>query len=154
MARRASVANTVVSHAKGRAGATPPLRVAGPSADYFIEKDGLAFAGLHVLLDFWGCRRLGELDAIEAALRAAVTAAGATLLEISLHRFTSSGGISGVAVLAESHISIHTWPERGYAALDIFMCGGCDPYEAIPVLREAFQPDNVQLTEQRRGLTA
>ncbi len=116
MARRASVANTVVSHAKGRAGATPPLRVAGPSADYFIEKDGLAFAGLHVLLDFWGCRRLGELDAIEAALRAAVTAAGATLLEISLHRFTSSGGISGAAVLAEIGKRIAMGARRGRPA--------------------------------------
>lgn len=146
MARRASVANTVIARVGERADATP-------STDYFVEKDGLAFAGLHVLLDFWGCRRLDEMEAVERALRAAVTAAGATLLEISLHRFTSSGGISGVAVLAESHISIHTWPERGYAALDIFMCGGCDPFKAVPVLREVFQPDTVQLHEQRRGLT-
>ncbi len=153
MARRTSVANTVISRGEARAGATPCTSAATPAADYFVEKDGLTFAGLHVLLDFWGCRKLDAMEAIEAALRAAIVAAGATILELSLHRFTSSGGISGVAILAESHISIHTWPERGYAAFDIFMCGGCDPYKAIPVLREVFQPDNVQLHEQRRGIT-
>ncbi|MCE2510819.1 MAG: adenosylmethionine decarboxylase [Alphaproteobacteria bacterium] len=151
MARRASVANMVVSSGQERADATP-LKAAN-TADYFIEKDGLAFAGLHILLDFWGCERLDDLEAIERALRTAVAAAGATLLNLHLHHFASSGGVSGVAVLAESHISIHTWPERGYAALDIFMCGSCDPYKAIPVLREAFQPTTVQLHEQRRGLT-
>ena len=58
-----------------------------------------------------------------------------------------------VLVLAESHISIHSWPERGYAALDVFMCGDCDPYLAIPVLKEAFAPAYVTLAENKRGLT-
>jgi len=57
-----------------------------------------------------------------------------------------------VVVLAESHVSIHTWPERDYAAVDIFMCGSCDPYKAIPILRRAFEPTSVQLSEHRRGL--
>jgi methionine-R-sulfoxide reductase len=85
------------------------------------------------------------------ALRDAAAAAGATLLHVHLHHFTPNGGISGVAVLAESHISIHTWPERGYAALDVFMCGACDPRLSVPVLREAFRPERVIVEEHRRG---
>ena len=61
--------------------------------------------------------------------------------------------MSGVAVLAESHISIHTWPERGYAALDVFMCGDARPHETLAVLRRAFEPGQVGLGEHRRGLT-
>ena len=57
-------------------------------------------------------------------------------------------------VLAESHISIHTWPERDFAAIDIFMCGSCNPYELLPVLKAAFRPKHVLLSEQRRGLIA
>jgi S-adenosylmethionine decarboxylase len=59
-----------------------------------------------------------------------------------------------VVVLAESHISIHTWPERNFAAVDIFMCGACDPHDAVPVLEAAFKPSSVNLDEQRRGLAA
>jgi len=129
-----------------------PTTVA-PTPDYFIEEDGQVFAGRHVLVDFWDCDNLDRADVIERAFREAAMAAGATLLDIRLHRFPSSGGISGVAILAESHISIHTWPERGYAALDIFMCGACDPYRALPALRNALRPARVQTHEQRRGLT-
>ena len=59
---------------------------------------------------------------------------------------------AGVAVLAESHISVHTWPEREYAVFDVFMCGACDPLLALPVLREAFRPDRVTVGEQKRGV--
>ncbi len=120
--------------------------------DYFVERNGLQFAGSHLLADFWGACGLDDKVLIETALRDAVEACGATLLHIHLHRFTGNGGISGVAVLAESHISIHTWPERGFAALDIFMCGACDPYLALPVLRRHFKPETVQLSENKRGL--
>ena len=54
-------------------------------------------------------------------------------------------------MLAESHISIHTWPERHFAAIDIFMCGECDPHLAVPVLQTTFRADRVELDEQRRG---
>ena len=63
-----------------------------------------------------------------------------------------NGGVSGVLVLAESHISIHTWPERDFAAVDIFMCGACNPYHSLPVLKEVFAPKSILLSEQRRGL--
>ena len=59
--------------------------------------------------------------------------------------------MSGVVVLAESHISIHTWPERNFAAVDIFMCGACDPHIAIPVMQKTFRAGRVDLDEQRRG---
>jgi S-adenosylmethionine decarboxylase len=120
--------------------------------DHFITRDGVRFAGMHLLVDLWGGEKLDDLDHTERALTDAVRAAGATLLHTHLHHFSPNGGISGVLVLAESHISIHTWPERGYAALDIFMCGDADPYRAIPVLRAAFRPATVTLSENKRGL--
>ena len=64
----------------------------------------------------------------------------------TFHRF-SPQGVTGIVAIAESHISIHTWPERDFAAIDIFVCGACDPYKAVPVLRRAFAAESVQLTE-------
>lgn len=122
--------------------------------DYFVECDGVRFAGCHVLADLWGAQGLNDQALIEDALRAAVEACGATLLHIHLHQFTDSGGVSGVAVLAESHISVHTWPERNFAAFDVFMCGSCDPEKALPVLRSYFQPADMQVDVQRRGILA
>ena len=120
--------------------------------DYFVEKDGAKFAGMHLLVDLWGASNLGDPAAIDAALREAALAAGATILHSHFHHFAPNGGVSGVVVLAESHISIHTWPERAFAAVDIFMCGNCDPYDSLPVLKTAFRPASVTLGEQRRGL--
>jgi S-adenosylmethionine decarboxylase len=120
--------------------------------DFFVKKDGLEFAGIHLLIDLSGATRLDDLETVEAALRESAIVSGATILNVDLHHFEPNGGISGVVVLSESHISIHTWPERNFAALDIFMCGDCNPYRAIPVLKKAFAPKAVQLTEHRRGL--
>lgn len=118
----------------------------------FVEQDGLTYAGRHLLIDLWQAERLSDARFIEETLTRAVAAAGATLLRIDLHTFTENGGISGVAILAESHMSIHTWPELGYAALDVFVCGKCDPNKAVPILREAFNPGNLQISEHKRGL--
>lgn len=138
--------------------ALPPVAEASDAPvaakDYFVERNGVKFAGTHLLVELWGATNLGDLTVTDQALREAAEVSGATLLHIHLHHFGPNAGLSGVAVLAESHISIHTWPERGYAALDIFMCGACDPYKAIPVLRRAFQPATVQLSEQKRGVIA
>src|SRR5579875_3224666 len=120
--------------------------------DYFQEKDGERFAGMHLLLDLWGARNLSDPEAIGRALAEAAQAADATLLHSHFHHFSPEGGVSGVIVLAESHISIHTWPERDFAAIDIFMCGSCDPYRSLPILKHAFRPASIQLSEQRRGL--
>jgi len=119
--------------------------------DYFMEKNGEKFAGLHLIIDCLGCQNLQSLDIIDACLRKAVLAANATLLHIHLHHFTPNGGVSGVAVLAESHITIHSWPEHGFAALDVFMCGGADPHKTIDVIRDAFAPDELRCDELLRG---
>jgi len=122
--------------------------------DYFQERDGQRFAGMHLLLDLWGAANLRDPVAIDQAMRAAAEAAGATVLHSHFHHFLPDGGVSGVVVLAESHISIHTWPERDFAAIDIFMCGACDPYRSVPVIEAAFRPRSMQVNEQRRGLIA
>ena len=119
--------------------------------DYFVEKDGERFAGTHLLVDLWDASNLSDPEHIDAALREAAVTAGATILHSHFHHFTPNGGVSGVVVLAESHISIHTWPERNFAAIDIFMCGACNPHESIPTLRRAFEPGRVDLSEERRG---
>ncbi len=119
--------------------------------DYFIHKDGLTFAGTHLIVDLWGGEGFNDPELIETALVKAIDAAGATLLHIHIHAFEPNG-LSGVAVLAESHVSFHSWPERGYMALDIFMCGRADPYKAVAVLRDAFRPETVHLNEIKRGI--
>lgn len=119
--------------------------------DHFIRRNGVEFAGTHVLLDLWGASNLDNIECIEQAMRDIVTACGATLLHIHLHHFSPSGGVSGVAVLAESHISVHTWPERDYAAFDVFMCGDAQPENAVPVLKRAFFPHRIEVSEELRG---
>jgi S-adenosylmethionine decarboxylase len=120
--------------------------------DYFVERHGIRYAGSHLIIDLWEAKGLDQVETIEWALRRAVKAAGATLLHIHLHHFSPNGGVSGVAVLAESHISIHTWPERSYAALDVFMCGDARPHAVVPVLRQAFEPGRLVINEQMRGI--
>lgn len=120
--------------------------------DYFIERDGIRYAGGHLLLDMWGARNLTDPEIIENTLTRAAKASGATILHAHFHQFGEGGGVSGVLVLAESHISIHTWPERDFAAIDIFMCGACDPLKAVPVLEQGFKPAESKLSEQRRGV--
>ena len=122
------------------------------SNDHFIRRNGIEFAGTHLILDLWDAQGLDDLELMESVMREAVDACGATLLHIHLHHFTPSNGISGVAVLAESHISVHTWPERHFAAFDIFMCGGARPELAINVLKKAFNPGRVNIVEQLRGI--
>ncbi|WP_154222811.1 adenosylmethionine decarboxylase [Marinicella rhabdoformis] len=119
--------------------------------DHFIHRDGEVFAGTHLIIDLWEASRLDELAHMEAAMREAVKQSGATLLHIHLHHFTPNGGISGVAVLAESHISVHTWPEKNFAAFDVFMCGDAKPEKAIKVLEKYFTPNNVDVDNFRRG---
>ena len=122
--------------------------------DHFVERNGVKFAGTHLLIELWGAKNLGDSARTEAALREGAVAAGATILHCHLHHFGPNAGLSGVLVLAESHISIHTWPEREYAAIDVFMCGVCDPYKTLPAIKRAFEPSSVQIVESRRGVMA
>ncbi len=132
------------------------LATAAPAApkaqDFYIKKDGIEYAGTHLLVELWGATNLADVSRTEQALLDGARNAGATILHSYMHPFGPDMGVSGVVVLAESHISIHTWPERGYAAIDIFMCGKCDPYKAIPALKAAFSPSGIQVSEAKRGL--
>ena len=123
------------------------------SSDHFIHRNGLEYAGKHLILDLWGAQYLDDLKRMETVMRKAVDACGATLLHLHLHHFTPNHGISGVAVLAESHLSVHTWPEREFAAFDIFMCGRTEPKRAIPIIEHAFEPRKINIIEQLRGVS-
>jgi S-adenosylmethionine decarboxylase len=132
-----------------------PVAVVAPAPveerhDHFAVRNGVRCAGVHLIIDLHQAQGLDDIDLIEATLRRCVDAARATLLHIHLHHFQPNG-VSGVAVLAESHISIHTWPDAGYAALDVFMCGSASPDACVPVLREAFKAERVEVNEILRG---
>jgi len=120
--------------------------------DYFIEQDGERYAGNHLLVEIWGGSNLDDPKIIENALRQGALDAGATILHAHFHHFSPYSGVSGVVVLAESHISIHTWPEKDYAAIDVFMCGDCDPHESIPAIKRAFQPQDIEVSLHKRGM--
>jgi len=119
--------------------------------DDLSTRDGDRCAGTHLIIDLFGAKRLDDLRHIQDTLKRCVEVAGASLLHIHLHRLGPGGGVAGVAVLAESHISIHSWPEAGYAALDVFMCGDTQPGLTVDVLREAFAPERTAVKEHLRS---
>jgi S-adenosylmethionine decarboxylase len=86
--------------------------------------------GWHLIADLTEGAQLDDADHVARILTDAAAAAGATLLELRLHKFGAGFGVTGVALLAESHISIHTWPEYGTACVDIFMCGRTNDIDA------------------------
>lgn len=118
--------------------------------DHFIRRDGKVYAGTHLIIELIDADGLDDEDRIQNAFRSCVEACKATLLHIHTHKFTPQG-VSGVAVLAESHISVHTWPEARYAAFDVFMCGDALPWKAVDVLKNAFNAGNVLVKELLRG---
>ncbi len=109
--------------------------------------------GRHVLVEFYRCEpaALDDVDLIRAAMEAAAHKARATVVSTHVHRF-SPQGISGVVIIAESHLTIHTWPEKGYAAVDIFTCGSdLSPLDAVSVLESALGSGQVSVVEMKRG---
>ncbi len=109
--------------------------------------------GRHLLVDFYGCSPalLDDPDHLEQALRQAALAAGATVLNATFHRF-SPCGVTGVLVIQESHLAIHTWPERAFAAVDLFTCGqSVDPWQACARLKEALGAAEGRAMELQRG---
>ncbi|MCD6228040.1 MAG: adenosylmethionine decarboxylase [Candidatus Omnitrophica bacterium] len=119
----------------------------------FCSTNGFVkFAGTHLIVELWKAKNLSSLSSIKKILKDAVKACGATLLKIDLHKFSPYGGISGVAIIKESHLSIHSWPEYGYAAIDIFVCGTVNPYKAIPVIKKGFETNDIQVVEVKRGI--
>jgi S-adenosylmethionine decarboxylase len=110
-------------------------------------------AGTHLLADFYGVQAalLESCTGIDALLRAGAEAAGATILHSHFHSFGPQQGVTGVLLLAESHISIHTWPEFGFAAADIFMCGDAHPKLALDVIQAALKPASSIVQTIARG---
>jgi S-adenosylmethionine decarboxylase proenzyme len=113
----------------------------------------LKYLGTHLLAEFFACQtdKLDDVQFIREEMENAALAANATIVQTAFHRFNPYG-VSGVVVIAESHVTIHTWPEYNYAAIDVFTCGDtCDPYAAIAYLKEAFATDTIQVKQLDRG---
>lgn len=112
----------------------------------------MQFTGNHLLIDLFDCTGLDDAQRIETTLRSAVDRAGATLLDFRLHGFGPGQGITAIALLAESHISIHSWPEHGYAAADLFLCGERHDLDAaIAVLIDGFDAKRHDIKRFARG---
>ena len=108
--------------------------------------------GRHAICEFWGASNLDSVDVAERALRDAAAAGRVTLIEVFVHQFAPHG-VSGIAVIAESHLALHTWPEHGYLAADFFTCGETADMDAIiGVLRDAFEAEHVDCRYLDRGI--
>lgn len=110
--------------------------------------------GRHLIVELVDCDRamLDDVAAMEQHLTEAARLSGATIVRSVFHRYNPQG-VSGVVVIAESHVSLHTWPEYGYAAVDFFSCGDrVDPYRAIDYLREKLRAGSAQVRELKRGI--
>lgn len=120
--------------------------------DHFVSLNGDIFAGFHYLIDMWNVKYEESQKYMRNLLVGAAEAGKATVLNVHTHHFGEGQGISGLAVLAESHISVHTWPERNYIALDIFMCGKTDPDLSLNYLKNELKPERIKVKKIKRGL--
>lgn len=111
--------------------------------------------GNHALLDLYGCDAalLADTSALQALLQRAADAAGATTLAAHFHHFGDGMGVTGVLLLAESHLSIHTWPEHGFAALDVFLCGDGQLERARVLLCNGLRAERADWREFPRGIS-
>lgn len=107
--------------------------------------------GTHIIIEAWGKIAAASQTDIRRLLNAAAITSGAAVLSDHFHHFGDQQGVTGVLVLAESHISIHTWPEHNYAAIDIFMCGSCRPEKGAQLIVESEFVDQHQLRTLQRG---
>lgn len=109
--------------------------------------------GRHVLLELYDCDpfRINDVGKVERVMLAAARAARTHIVDSVFHTFNPQG-VSGVVVIAESHLTIHTWPEFHFASVDIYTCGQGDPWRAIRVLERGFRARNVAVMELKRGL--
>ncbi|GAB4188680.1 MAG: adenosylmethionine decarboxylase [Calditrichia bacterium] len=109
--------------------------------------------GRHIIAEFYDCDPaiLADTQLVETYMKRASIECGATIVESVFHTFNPYG-VSGVVVIAESHLAIHTWPEYGYAAVDVFTCGDeVDPWIATKALQEYFKAKNIKTVELPRG---
>lgn len=102
--------------------------------------------GNHTLVEFYECspQLITDKDHVETMMLTAAKESGANIISSSFHQF-SPQGVSGVIIISESHFTIHTWPELGYAAVDIFTCGYINNNMAIEILHEAFESKKSQI---------
>jgi S-adenosylmethionine decarboxylase len=110
--------------------------------------------GIHLLIEFWSCNRqkIDDMEYLEKIMARAAEVAGATVLKTAFQDFNPQG-VSGVVVIAESHLTIHTWPEHGYAAVDIFTCGSSvDPWRATHFLEQELEAAKTQVRDFQRGM--
>ena len=111
----------------------------------------LKYAGLHLLAEFWYGKIIEDPTEIKKILIGAAKAAENIPLEVSIHKF-SPQGITGVVLLAESHIALHSWSEFNYLAIDVFTCGDkATPHKALKYLKKVFKPKKVEVKEIKRG---
>lgn len=108
---------------------------------------------LHVLIELHDCDVdiLNDVEAVDCIMCIAITAAGATIIKSIFHRF-SPYGVTGLYLLAESHCSFHSWPERAYAAVDFYTCGQCTPERAVSGLVSGLNAKRVDVMTVNRGL--
>lgn len=109
--------------------------------------------GRHLTVDMYGCKfdSLNNLDYIKEAMLAAIKEGNMTLLNLSSHQFQPQG-LTALALLEESHMSVHTYPELGYAAVDVFTCGDhTRPDKAVSMLKQFLKPERMKVTNIRRG---
>lgn len=109
-------------------------------------------AGKHIIIECEGRHAHLSEEQLDSILCRAAKAAGASVLSSHFHRFGPQLGITGVLMLAESHITVHTWPEHNYAAFDVFMCGDCDPDKAVEVIIRAASSTQVTTNSIIRGI--
>lgn len=110
--------------------------------------------GRQILVELYDCNadKINDVQFVESALLEATRRSKATVISHNVHKF-SPHGVSGVVVIAESHVSIHSWPEYNYAAVDIFTCGeSIDPWTIQEQLKVAFESENVSSMEMKRGM--
>jgi S-adenosylmethionine decarboxylase len=118
------------------------------------EELELKILGRHLIVEYTDCdkRLLDNVRLLEKHVNEAVRRAGATIVRSVFHRYAPQG-VSGVVVIAESHISIHTWPEYGYAAVDFFTCGeAVDPFKAQEYMKEKLGAKSAHVNELKRGI--
>ncbi len=110
------------------------------------------YAGVHLFADLWSGRIIEDPKKLKKILTEAAKKAKNIPLEITVHKF-SPQGITGVLLLAESHIALHSWPEINYIGVDIFTCGNkAQPYKALEYLKKEFKPEKIDVREIKRGI--
>jgi len=120
----------------------------------YLGTENAGYLGRHILAEFFGCNPnvLNNVELIKEKMVQAAVECGATVVQSCFHMFNPYG-VSGVVIISESHLAIHTWPELGYAAVDLFTCGeNCDPKIAYDFLKEAFGSKTGSFSQLKRGI--